>query len=163
MTEQRVSLEELQAFFTREFPQASVTIEQLEPGRARVRQTIGHEQLRPGGTVSGPVMMAVADSASYAAILSRIGIVPLAVTTSLNINFLRKPSADAAIVGDASILKLGRLLAVCEVRIYSEGGAEPVANATVTYAIPPTRPDAGVGETRVIGPEPAESSPAGTR
>ena len=137
MTEQRVSLEELRAFFARDFPQATVTIEQLGPGRARVRQSIGHEQLRPGGTVSGPAMMALADSASYAAILSRIGIVPLTVTTNLNINFLRKPSADAAIVGEASILKLGKRLAVCEVRIYSEGEAEPVAHATATYAIPP--------------------------
>lgn len=137
MTEQRVSLEELRAFFARDFPQATVTIEQLGPGRARVRQSIGHEQLRPGGTVSGPAMMALADSASYAAILSRIGIVPLTVTTNLNINFLRKPSAGAAIVGEASILKLGKRLAVCEVRIYSEGEAEPVAHATATYAIPP--------------------------
>jgi len=141
MTEQRVSLEELRAFFAREFPQASVTIEDVGPGRARVRQSIGHEHLRPGGTVSGPIMMAIADSASYAAILSRIGIVPLAVTTSLNINFLRKPSANAAIVGEASILKLGRLLVVCEVHVYSEGDAEPVAHATATYAIPPARPD----------------------
>jgi uncharacterized protein (TIGR00369 family) len=140
MIEQRVSLEELRAFFAGEFPQSSVTIEELAPGRARVRRSIGRDQLRPGGTVSGPVMMDVADSASYAAILSRIGIVPLAVTTSLNINFLRKPSADAAIVGEASILKLGKLLAVCEVRVYSEGDAEPVAHATVTYAIPPARP-----------------------
>jgi uncharacterized protein (TIGR00369 family) len=140
MTEQRVSLEELREFFARDFPQASVTIEELGPGRARAKQSIGHDQLRPGGTVSGPVMMALADSASYAAILSRIGIVPLAVTTSLNINFLRKPSAEAALVGDASILKLGKRLAVCEVHIYSEGDAEPVAHATATYAIPPARP-----------------------
>jgi uncharacterized protein (TIGR00369 family) len=140
MTEQRVSLEELRLFFVRDFPQSSVTIEELGPGRARVRQSVGHAQLRPGGTVSGPVMMALADSASYAAILSRIGIVPLAVTTSLHINFLRKPSADAAIVGDASILKLGRLLAVCEVRIYSEGDADAVAHAIATYAIPRAQP-----------------------
>ena len=139
MNEQRVSLEELQSFFARDFPQASATIEEVGPGRARLRQSIGHAQLRPGGTVSGPVMMALADSASYAAILSRIGVVPLAVTTSLNINFLRKPSADAAIVADASILKLGKLLAVCEVRVYSEGDPEPIAHATATYAIPPAR------------------------
>jgi len=143
MTEQRVSLEELQAFFTRDFPQAKLTIEELGPGRARVRQAIDFGHLRPGGTVSGPVMMALADSASYAAILSRIGIVPLAVTTNLNINFLRKPSADAALVAEASILKLGKLLVVCEARVYSEGNAEPVAHATATYAIPPARPGNG--------------------
>lgn len=132
----RVSLEELRAFFARDFPQASVTIEHVGAGSARVRQSIGHDELRPGGTVSGPVMMAVADCASYAAILTRIGIVPLAVTTSLNINFLRKPSPDRALVGEASILKLGNRLAVCEARIFSEGGDEPVAHATATYAIP---------------------------
>jgi uncharacterized protein (TIGR00369 family) len=137
MSEEKVTLDELRSFFSREFPQATVTIEAVGDGTARVRQAIGHAQLRPGGTVSGPVMMAVADSASYAAILGRIGIVPLAVTTNLNINFLRKPSADAAIVGEASLLKLGKRLAVCEVTITSEGNDEPVAHCVATYAIPP--------------------------
>jgi acyl-coenzyme A thioesterase PaaI-like protein len=77
-----VSLDELRVFFARDFPQCTVTIEAVGHGTARVRQAIGHDQLRPGGTVSGPVMMATADAASYAAILGAIGIVPLAVTTS---------------------------------------------------------------------------------
>ncbi len=130
------SVDELRAFFARDFPQSTVTIEEAGDGRARVRQAVGHAQLRPGGTVSGPVMMATADAASYAAILSAIGIVPLAVTTSLNINFLRRPSSEAAIVCEASLLKLGRRLAVTEMRIWSEGDDALVAHATATYSIP---------------------------
>lgn len=131
-----VSLDDLRAFFAKDFPQATVTVEDVGPGRARVRQAVGDAELRPGGTVSGPTMMAVADAASYAAVLSVIGLVPLAVTTSLNINFLRRPSAHAAIVGDATLLKVGRRLIVSEIRIYSEGDDAPVAHATTTYAIP---------------------------
>ena len=134
---QRVTLDELRAFFERDFPQSTVTIEDAGAGTARVRQEVGAAQLRPGGTVSGPVMMATADAASYAAILSAIGIVPLAVTTSLTINFLRRPRADRAIVAEASILKLGRRLAVTEMRITSEGDPSVVAHATATYSIPP--------------------------
>src|SRR5690606_19121575 len=94
------------------------------------------EDLRPGGTVSGPVLMAVADVALYVAILGEIGIVPLAVTTSLNINFLRKPAADRDIIGVCTLLKVGRSLAVGEVSIYSAGDPDPVAHAVGTYAIP---------------------------
>ena len=132
----RVTLEELRAFFAKDFPQATVTIEEVGPGRARIRQAVGEAELRPGGTVSGPTMMAVADAASYAAVLSVIGLVPLAVTTSLNINFLRKPTPHAAVIGDATLLKAGRRLIVSEIRIYSEGDDKPVAHATTTYAIP---------------------------
>jgi len=132
----RVTLEELRAFFAKDFPQATVTIEEVGPGRARIRQVVGEAELRPGGTVSGPTMMAVADAASYAAVLSAIGLVPLAVTTNLNINFLRKPTPHAAVIGDATLLKVGRRLIVSEIRIYSEGDDKPVAHATTTYAIP---------------------------
>lgn len=132
----RVTLEELRAFFVKDFPQTTVTIEDVGPGRARVRQAVDESHLRPGGTVSGPTMMAIADAASYAAVLTAVGLVPLAVTTSLNINFLRKPSPHAAVVGDATLLKVGRRLLVSEIRIYSEGDDEPVAHATTTYAIP---------------------------
>lgn len=135
------SVDELRAFFAQDFPQATVTIEDVTDGRARVRQEVGTAQLRPGGTVSGPVMMATADAASYAAILSVIGIVPLAVTTSLNINFLRRPSADAAIVCEATLLKLGQRLAVTEMRLWSEGDDALVAHATATYSIPPSASD----------------------
>ena len=130
------SKEELARFLAVEFPQNKCTIEAVGGGSATVRHPIGMQELRPGGTVSGPVMMTVADVALYVAILGEIGIVPLAVTTSLNFNFLRKPSADRAIVGVCTILKLGRTLAIGEVSLYSEGVAEPVAHAVGTYAIP---------------------------
>ena len=140
MAETRVGLQELRTFFARDFPQCTVTIEAIGEGTARVRQEVGDAQLRPGGTVSGPVMMATADAASYAAILSAIGIVPLAVTTSFNINFLRRPAAGKAILCEASLLKLGKRLAVTEMKIWSEGEeASIVAHATATYSIPDAR------------------------
>uniref|UniRef100_UPI0013798806 PaaI family thioesterase n=1 Tax=Escherichia coli TaxID=562 RepID=UPI0013798806 len=86
-----------------------------------------------------PVMMTVADVALYVAILARIGLVPLTVTTSLSINFLRKPRADRRILARCRLMKLGRSLAVGEVWIHSEGVDEPVAHATGTYSIPPQR------------------------
>ena len=129
--------DEIRRFFAEAFPQSTVSVEYAGDGRARVRQEISDEHLRPGGTVAGPVMMAVADSATYAAILGQIGIVPLAVTTSLTINFLRRPSPEHAIIGEAQLLKVGQRLAVADVRIFSEGSPEPVAHAAVTYSIPP--------------------------
>jgi acyl-coenzyme A thioesterase PaaI-like protein len=83
--------------------------------------------------------MGVADLALYVAILGKIGIVPLAVTTSLTINFLRKPSAQARIIGECKLMKIGRSLAVGEVSLYSEGSSEPVAHVVGTYSIPPQR------------------------
>jgi len=106
---------------------------------ATVAHAVGQAELRPGGTVSGPVMMATADVALYVAILGEIGIVPLTVTTSLNFNFMRKPAADRRIVGVCKLLKLGRSLAVGEVSLYSEGQDEMVAHAVGTYAIPANR------------------------
>ena len=132
-----VTKEALAAFLASEFPQNKCTIESVGKDTATVRHPIGIPELRPGGTVSGPVMMFVADVALYVAILGRIGIVPLAVTTSLTINFLRKPSADADILGVCTLLKVGRTLAIGEVAIYSEGNPDPVAHAVGTYAIPP--------------------------
>lgn len=130
------TVEQLNAFLRREFPQAKVSVDELGDGTARVRHSVGPDELRPGGTVSGPVMMATADVALYAAILGSIGIVPLAVTTNLNINFLRKPAAGRDICAACTLLKVGKTLAIGEVSIYSEGMAEPVAHATGTYAIP---------------------------
>ena len=131
---------ELQAFMTAEFPQNRCTIEAVGGGAATMRYAIDESDLRPGGTVSGPVLMMVADVALYIAILGEIGIVPLTVTTSLNINFLRKPSAGASIVGVCRLVKLGKLLAVGEVSLYSEGNDAMVAHAVGTYAIPPAAP-----------------------
>ena len=125
-------------FIKTQFPQAKCTIDEVGNRSATVRHKIGHAELRPGGTVAGPVMMFVADVALYIAILGEIGIVPLAVTTSLNFNFLRKPSADKDIIGVCKLIKLGRTLAIGEVSIYSEGSPEMVAHAVGTYAIPKT-------------------------
>lgn len=137
MTAQRPTQAELTVFLQAEFPQTRCTIEELdEDGSVVVAHPVGHAELRPGGTVSGPVMMTLADVALYVAILAQIGIVPLAVTTNLSINFLRKPRADRRVVARCRMLKLGKTLAVGEVYIYSEGEDEPVAHATGTYAIP---------------------------
>lgn len=97
---------------------------------------VDERNVRPGGTVSGPTVMSVADSAAWLAVMSRIGPVVLAVTTSLHIDFLRKP-ALTNLIARADLLKLGRRLAVSEVAVYSEGMSEPVAKAQVTYSIPP--------------------------
>jgi uncharacterized protein (TIGR00369 family) len=126
-------------FLVREFPQGKIVVEQVGDRSATVSYPIGPDQLRPGGTVSGPVLMSVADVAIYVAVLATIGIVPLAVTTNLNINFLRKPPADRAIVGVCRLLKVGRILAIGEVSLYSQGSEDLVAHAVGTYSIPPKR------------------------
>ena len=127
---------EISAFIKQEFPQTKCTIEAVGSMSATVRHAIGVDELRPGGTVAGPVLMTVADVALYIAILGEIGIVPLTVTTNLSINFLRKPSADKAIIGVCKLIKLGKTLAVGEVSLYSEGSDELVAHVVGTYAIP---------------------------
>ncbi|HNW02722.1 MAG TPA: PaaI family thioesterase [Burkholderiaceae bacterium] len=127
---------EISAFIKQEFPQTKCTIEAVGGMSATIRHAIGIGELRPGGTVSGPVLMTVADVALYIAILGEIGIVPLAVTTNLSINFLRKPSADKAIIGVCKLIKLGKTLAVGEVSLYSEGSDELVAHVVGTYSIP---------------------------
>jgi acyl-coenzyme A thioesterase PaaI-like protein len=128
--------EEVARFIAEAFPQAKSHIRELGERGAVVWHEIGVDELRPGGTVSGPTMMAVADFALYVAILGEIGIVPLAVTTSLTINFLRRPAADRHLVGVCKLMKLGRALAVGEVWLYSEGLDEPVAHVVGTYSIP---------------------------
>ena len=135
-----LSVGELEDFLRSEFPQvfnsaSGVSIEEVWHGAARVRQAYRQDFIRPGGTISGPTMMALADFAMYVAVLASIGPVPLAVTTSLNINFLRKPGA-ADLLAEAKLMKLGKRLAVGEVRIRSDGGAELVAHVTSTYSIP---------------------------
>ncbi len=134
--------QQIAEFLAREFPQNKCTVEEVGNLSATVRLEVGQAELRPGGTVSGPVMMTVADVSLYVAIFGEIGIVPLAVTTNLSINFLRKPAGDAAIIGVCKLLKLGRTLAVGEVNIYSEGSDQLVAHAVGTYAIPPDKPAA---------------------
>jgi len=133
------TITEIADFLATDFPQCNSTIEEIGEQSATVRHKIGHDELRPGGTVSGPAMMAVADAALYVAILGEIGIVPLAVTTSLNINFLRKPAADRDIIGVCQLLKVGRSLIVGDVNLYSEGNELPVAHAVGTYSVPPIK------------------------
>jgi uncharacterized protein (TIGR00369 family) len=123
-----------------EFPQAfypgcGLILERVEYASIRVRRHFHEDYLRPGGTVSGPTMMELADFAMYVAVFSAIGPQPLAVTTNLNINFLRKP-AQADLIAEAKLLKVGKRLVVGEVAIYSEGSDEPVAHVTSTYSIP---------------------------
>jgi len=105
-------------------------------GTARVRLPAGEAHIRPGGTLSGPAQMALADFAMYAALLGAIGEVPLAVTTSLNINFLQRP-APGDLLATCRLIKLGKRLAVGDILVLSEGSAEPVSHATATYSIPP--------------------------
>jgi acyl-coenzyme A thioesterase PaaI-like protein len=131
---------EVAAFLASEFPQTKCTVEAVGSMAATVRHEVGVNELRPGGTVSGPVLMAVADVALYVAILGEIGIVPLAVTTSLSFNFLRKPTPNSAIIGVCKLIKLGKSLAVGEVALYSEGTTAPVAHAVGTYSIPKSPP-----------------------
>ncbi|MBV8535956.1 MAG: PaaI family thioesterase [Alphaproteobacteria bacterium] len=111
-------------------------VETLEYGRCVTRMPFRRDLIRPGGTVAGPALMGLADFVMYVVVLSQIGPVELAVTTNLNINFLRKPG-EADVIADGRCLKLGKRLAVLEVTLYSEGEGEPVAHVTGTYSIPP--------------------------
>lgn len=133
------SKEQITDFFTRDFPQTKCQIISVGNGTALVTHPVGHEELRPGGTVSGPTMMALADVALYAAILGEIGIVPLTVTTSFNINFLKRPQPANSIRAESRLLKLGKTLVVGEVNIFSGDDPMPVAHATGTYSIPPQK------------------------
>jgi acyl-coenzyme A thioesterase PaaI-like protein len=126
-------------FLAREFPQSKCSVEEVGDRSATISHPIGPAQLRPGDTVSGPVLMTVADVGLYVAILATIGLVPLAVTTSLTINFLRKPSSRNPIVGVCRLIKVGRILVVGEVALYSDRNEDLVAHAVGTYSIPPKR------------------------
>jgi uncharacterized protein (TIGR00369 family) len=115
---------------------ATLTIEEVTDRGARVRMAASPDRLRPGGIVSGPALMSLADTAVWAAVLGVIGPVAMAVTADLTIHFLR-PAPPADVIGVAHLHKVGRRLAVGDVLIYSGEDPEPVAHATVTYAIPP--------------------------
>ena len=134
-----MTIPELEAFLARDFTQVAddFRVETLTEEDITVRLRVGKRHLRPGGTVSGPTMFALADVAVYLAILARIGPVALAVTTSANMDFLRKPVAHADLIATARLLKLGRVLAVGDVLIRSDGSPDPVARASLTYSIPP--------------------------
>ena len=135
----KTSKTEIEQFLQQVFPQSleKCQIESVYPCGATLLYRVGVEELRPGGTVSGPTMMTLADFALYVAILGEIGLVGLAVTTNLNINFLRKPSGGKDLRGECKLMKIGKALIVGEVWIYSIDQDEPVAHVTGTYSIPP--------------------------
>ncbi|WP_407308313.1 PaaI family thioesterase [Acinetobacter sp.] len=129
---------EIIEFLQREFPQSleKCRIEAVVLKGATLLCDVSDQELRPGGTVSGPTMMTLADFALYVAILGEIGLVGLAVTTNLNINFLRKPSGWVNLRGVSKLIKVGKALIVGEVWIYSIDSDDPVAHVTATYSIP---------------------------
>jgi acyl-coenzyme A thioesterase PaaI-like protein len=133
------TVDELNAYLIEIFPEfwkdGDLRVEDIAPMSATVRLIHHPKHLRPGGTISGPTMFGVCDAALFVAILSEIGPVALAVTTSASINFLRKP-APADLIARTRLLKLGKRLAVGEVALYSEGESEMVAHATATYSLP---------------------------
>jgi len=140
MTIARMSVAELETFLHGEFPQAfgtgDIAIESADGTTSLLRQTYNERMLRPGGTVSGPTLMALADYAMYVVLLSAIGPVGLSVTTSFNINFLRKGQPGQDVLAAAKLLKLGKRLAVGEVTLLSGTSPDPIAHVTSTYSIP---------------------------
>jgi uncharacterized protein (TIGR00369 family) len=131
--------DELLKFLKDHFPQADqlgLAIEHLDDKTIRLRLPTDERHLRPGGTISGPTLVWLVDCGFYLLIMAQLGPVALAVTTNLNINFMRKPE-PVDLIGEGRLMKLGKTLAVGDFTIWSDGKAEPVAHATVTYAIPP--------------------------
>lgn len=136
----RITLEEFENIASERLPFAQLMglqLEEISSDSALMRAVYSEEFLRPGGTIAGPVMMGLADAAMYAMVLGRIGPVELAVTTSFNINFLRKPQ-PGDMLGRATPLKFGKRLVIGEIALYSAALPEEiVAHATATYSIPP--------------------------
>ena len=136
---------DLLKFLEEHFPQSAhlgLAIEHLDDKTIRLRLPTHERHLRPGGTISGPTLMWLVDCGFYLLIMGQLGPVALAVTTNLNINFLRKP-AQKDVIGEARLLKVGKRLAVGEVTLFSDGDPEPVAHVTCTYSIPPRAKAAG--------------------
>ncbi len=133
----KVTAEEVNAFYADQFSNLGGTefIQEVAENYARIRRPIDENNLRPGGYISGPTQMAVADSAAYVAVFTRTGIVPMAVTSTLTINFLR-PCIGTAVIGEARLMKLGKALAVIEVEIRAEGSDKLSSHAVVNYALP---------------------------
>src|SRR6202012_3559803 len=140
MAAAKMGVAELEAFLRVEFPQSfgsgDTRIETADGNTCRLRQRYSDQMLRPGGTISGPTLMALADCAMYVVLLSAIGPVGLAVTTNLNINFLRKGQPGQDVLAAAKLLKLGKRLAVGEVTLLSGSSSDPIAHVTATYSIP---------------------------
>jgi len=135
-----LNAEQLQEILASSFPGSETPlVDEVNGDTVVLRQPVGARHGRPGGTISGPTMMMLADTAAWMAILAQIGPVLLAVTTSLHIDFLRKPDMTD-LMARATLLKLGRKLAMVDVTIYSLGSDAVVAKAQVTYSIPSSRP-----------------------
>jgi uncharacterized protein (TIGR00369 family) len=136
-----LTVQQIEDLLAKEFPQvfhpgSGLSVERVGQAGCLVRHRYNEGMIRPGGTISGPTMMALADFAMYVAVLAAVGPVPLAVTINLNINFLRKPS-QTDLLAEARLMKVGKRLAVGEVTILSDGQDDPVAHVTSTYSIPP--------------------------
>ena len=137
----KITKDEMMPYLDQVFPQVRgmFGIDRLDEDLLVMRLFEDEKHLRPGGTVSGPAMFALADVAAYVATMARIGQEALAVTTNCSIDFMRKPVSGKDVLAECRVLKLGRALSVCDVLLYSEGMAEPVARANLTYSIPPKR------------------------
>ena len=135
----QMNAEGLMAYLEEVFPQVrdDFAIDRLADMEVDMRLKVADRHLRPGGTVSGPSMFSLADCAVYAITLAMVGRQALAVTTNASIDFMRKPAAGADVVAKCRLLKLGRVLAVGDVLLFSEGMDAPVARASLTYSIPP--------------------------
>ena len=135
----RLTAAEINAFLTGTFTDSegasTGSVVELEPGRARLIRRADAVSIRPGGAIWGPSLMSLADVAVYALVLAHIGIVPMAVTTSLTMHFLR-PAKPGDLIADALLLRLGKRIATAEVRLWTEGPDKIAAHATVAYAIP---------------------------
>jgi uncharacterized protein (TIGR00369 family) len=140
MAAAKMSVAELEQFLRVEFPQSfgsgDTKIEKADGETCRLRQRYSDRMLRPGGTISGPTLMALADCGMYVVLLSAIGPVALAVTTNLNINFLRKGVPGHDVIAEARLLKLGKRLAVGEVMLFSASSPDPIAHVITTYSVP---------------------------
>ncbi len=139
MPAMRMTRDDLARFAAKSFPimeSLAQNIYELEDGRISLRMKADQTWIRPGGTISGPSLMTLADTAMYLLVLATVGPVELAVTTNLNIDFLRRP-VPVDVLATGELLKLGSRLAVGRVTMYSDGDPAPVAHATVTYSLPP--------------------------
>jgi uncharacterized protein (TIGR00369 family) len=134
-----MSIAEIEQFLVDHFPAATGfgTITAIDERELTMRLPYREAYLRPGGTISGPTLMTLADTAAYFLILARMGPLALAVTSNLNIHFLAKPR-PTAVLATARLLKAGRRLVVTGVELRSDGADELVAHATITYALPAT-------------------------
>ncbi|PIE15478.1 MAG: thioesterase [Rhodobacterales bacterium] len=135
----QMQADEVMAFLERVFPQVGedFAVDRLQDMEVDLRLKVADRHLRPGGTVSGPSMFALADCAVYVIVLAMIGPRALAVTTGCSMDFMRRPDGTRDMIARCRLLKLGKVLAVGDVLMFSEGSDKPVARASMTYSLPP--------------------------